>query len=210
MSVSKIKYRNTEVYMLGFAKKLKKLMQLQLSKNRTRTYPSGRTVNAPIDNTGRLSNSFTIGFTKVRLNKMINSGQFALSIFGRPYGDKLNEGGIVKPKVSQIKTWIKKKPVDIEGISGLSKDRRDYVINSIANNIVRRLSGNTGNGIKPTYFINDAIEEAMMQIDSIAEPIEKDIHLNLDKIFDRAGYRKQGDEYVLKRARIAKRTKVNI
>ena len=128
MSVSKIKYRNTEVYMLGFAKKLKKLMQLQLSKNRTRTYASGRTVDAPIDNTGKLSNSFTIGFNKVRLNKMINSGQFALSIFGRPYGDKLNEGGTVRAKVSQIKTWIKKKPVNIEGISGMSKDRRDYVI----------------------------------------------------------------------------------
>ena len=52
-------------------------------------------------------------------------------------------------------------------------------------------------GIRPTNFIDDAIEIAMQKIASIAEPIEKDINLNLDEIFKMAGYTKKGDEYII-------------
>ena len=46
----------------------------------------------------------------------------------------------------------------------------------------------------------------MQKINSIAEPIEKDIHLNIDEIFKRAGYEERGAEYRLTRQRIRRRT----
>jgi hypothetical protein len=48
-----------------------------------------------------------------------------------------------------------------------------------------------------SFSIGSAIEIAMQQINSIAEPIEKDIYLNLDEIFKRAGYTKKGDDYII-------------
>lgn len=196
MSVSKIKYRNTEAYMFGFAKRLKKLMQIEIGRNRTRKYKSGN-VSAPIDSSGNLRQSLQVAFTKVRLNKAINSGQFSLAIKGNSYGEKIDEGGVVKANVKDIVDWIKRKPVKLKDARGRFTKVSDYKIQSIANNIARSISGNTGSGIKPTNFIGDAIEIAMQRINSIAEPVEKDIYLNLDEIFKRAGYTKKGDEYII-------------
>ena len=182
------KFNNTEKYI--------KLMQIEIGRNRTRKYKSGN-VSAPIDSSGKLRQSLQVAFTKVRLNKAINSGQFSLAIKGNSYGEKIDEGGVVKANVKDIVDWIKRKPVKLKDARGRFTKVSDYKIQSIANNIARSISGNTGSGIKPTNFISDAIEIAMQRINSIAEPVEKDIHLNLDEIFKRAGYTKKGDEYII-------------
>jgi len=196
MSVSKLKLRNTEAYMHGFSKRLIKLLKIEIEKNRTRNY-DGRTVSAPIDDTGSLKDSLQLAFTKSRLNKSISGGSFNLSIKGNSYGEKIDEGGLVKAKVSDIIKWIKRKPVKLKDARGMVVKADDYKINKLANNIVRRLNGNTGSGIKATNFIGDAIDMAMQQINAIAEPVQKDIYLNLDEIMIRAGYTKKGDDYII-------------
>lgn len=168
-------------------------MQIEIGRNRTRSYRSGN-VSAPIDSSGDLSRSLSVGFTKTGLNKSINSGSFSLGISGNSYGENIDEGGIVKPKVEDIVKWIKRKPVKLRDSKGRFAKLSDYKIQSIANNIARSISRN---GIKSTNFIGDAIEIAMQQINSIAEPVEKDIYLNLDEIFKRAGFTKKGDNYII-------------
>jgi len=196
MSISRLKLRNTEAYMYGFSKRLIKLLKIEIGRNRTRNY-NGRTVSAPIDDTGSLKDSLQLAFTKSRLNKSVSGGSFNLSIKGNSYGEKLDEGGLVNAKVSDIIKWIKRKPVKITDARGRFVTADDYRINKLANNIVRKWNGNTGSGIKATNFIGDAIEIAMQQINAIADPLEKDIHLNLDEIFKRAGYTKKGDDYII-------------
>lgn len=196
MSVNRLKLRNTEAYMHGFSKRLIKLLKIEIEKNRTRNY-NGRTVSAPIDDTGSLKDSLQLAFTKSRLNKSVSGGSFNLSIKGNSYGEKLDEGGLVNAKVSDIIKWIKRKPVKLTDARGRLVTADDYRINKLANNIVRKLNGNTGNGIKATNFIGDAIDIAMQQIATIADPVEKDIYLNLDEIFKRAGYTKKGDDYII-------------
>ena len=196
MSVNRLKLRNTEAYMYGFSKRLIRLLKIEIGRNRTRNY-NGKTVSAPIDDTGSLKDSLELAFTKSRLNKSISGGSFNLSIKGNSYGEKLDEGGLVNAKVSDIIKWIKRKPVKLTDARGGFVKADDYRINKLANNIVRKLNGNTGSGIKATNFIGDAIDIAMQQIATIADPVEKDIYLNLDEIFKRAGYTKKGDEYII-------------
>tara|TARA_B100000902_G_C27154952_1_gene835660 strand:- start:259 stop:819 length:561 start_codon:yes stop_codon:yes gene_type:complete len=185
MSISRLKLQNTENYMIGFSNRLVKLLKIEIEKNRTRNY-NGRTVSAPIDDTGSLKDSL-----KVQM------GKSKMSIVGNSYGEKLDEGGLVNAKVSDIIKWIKRKPVKITDARGGLVTADDYRINKLANNIVRKLNGNTGSGIKATNFIGDAIDIAMQQIATIADPVEKDIYLNLDEIFKRAGYTKKGDDYII-------------
>ena len=185
MSVSRLKLRNTEAYMHGFSKRLIKLLKIEIGRNRKRNY-NGKIVSAPIDNTGSLRDSL-----KVQI------GKSKMSIVGNSYGEKLDEGGLVNPRVSDIIKWIKRKPVKLKDARGRFVKADDYKINKLANNIVRRLNGSTGSGIKATNFIGDAIDMAMQQINAIAEPVQKDIYLNLDEIMIRAGYTKKGDDYII-------------
>lgn len=196
MSVSRLKLRNTESYMFGFSKRLIKLLKIEIGRNRTRKY-NGKTVSAPIDDTGSLKRSLELAFTKTRLNQSISGGSFSLGIKGNSYGEKLDEGGLVDAQVPKIIEWIKRKPVKLKDARGRLVKADDYKVNKLANNIVRKLNGNTGVGIKPTNFIGDAVDIAMQQINAISEPVEKDIYLNLDEIFKMAGYTKKGDDYII-------------
>lgn len=196
MSVSRLKLRNTENYMVGFSKRLVKLLKIEIGRNRTRSY-NGKTVSAPIDNTGSLRDSLEVHMSKSRMKKFAEGGSFSLGIRGNSYGEKLDEGGLVNAEVSKIIEWIKSKPVKLKDARGRFVKADDYKINRLANNIVRRLNGNTGSGIKATNFIGDAIDMAMQQINAIAEPVQKDIYLNLDEIMIRAGYTKKGDDYII-------------
>lgn len=199
MSVTRLKLRNTENYMVGFSNRLVKLLKIEIGRNRTRNY-NGKTVSAPIDNTGSLKDSLEVHMSKSRMKKFAEGGSFSLGIRGNSYGEKLDEGGLVNAEVSKIIEWIKSKPVKLKDARGrfVTADDAGYRINKLANNIVRRLNGNTGSGIKATNFIGDAIDFAMQQIATIADPVEEDIYLNLDEIMIRAGYTKKGDDYIIK------------
>jgi hypothetical protein len=200
MSVSRLKLRNTENYMVGFSKRLIKLLKIEIGRNRQRRYaptkafPNGRTINEPIDSTGSLANSLKAQMTKVGLNKSISGGSFSLGVTGNSYGEKVDEGTKQVPDVDELVDWIKSKPVRLRDARGKFITRSDAAIRTIAGLIRRKIRTY---GSEPTNFIGDAIEIAMQQINSIAEPIEKDIYLNLDEIFKRAGYTKKGDDYII-------------
>lgn len=186
--------------MFGFSKRLIKLLKIEIGRNRQRSYaptkafPNGRTINKPIDSTGSLANSLKAQMTKVRLNKSISGGSFSLGVTGNSYGEKVDEGTKQVPDVDELVDWIKSKPVRLRDARGKFITRSDAAIRTIAGLIRRKIRTY---GSQPTNFIGDAIEIAMQQINSIADPIEKDIHLNLDEIFKRAGYTKKGDDYII-------------
>lgn len=200
MSVSRLKLRNTEAYMFGFSKRLVKLLKIEIGRNRQRRYPptkafpNGRTINEPIDSTGSLANSLRIQMTKARLNESISGGSFSLGVTGNSYGEKVDEGTKQVPDVDELVDWIKSKPVRLRDARGKFITRSDAAIRTIAGLIRRKIRTY---GSEPTNFIGDAIEIAMQQINAIADPVEKDIYLNLDEIFKRAGYTKKGDNYII-------------
>ena len=186
--------------MVGFSKRLIKLLKIEIGRNRQRRYaptkafPNGRTINEPIDSTGKLKGSLETHMTKSRMKKFAEGGSFSLGIRGNSYGEKVDEGTKQVPDVDELVDWIKSKPVRLRDARGKFITRSDAAIRTIAGLIRRKIRTY---GSEPTNFIGDAIEIAMQQINSIAEPIEKDIHLNLDEIFKRAGYTKKGDDYII-------------
>jgi len=200
MSVSRLKLRNTENYMVGFSKRLIKLLKIEIGRNRqrsyapTKTFPNGRTISKPIENTGSLRDSLEVYMSKSKMKRFAEGGSFSLGIRGNGYGDKVDEGTKQVPDVDELVDWIKSKPVRLRDARGKFITRSDAAIRNIAGLIRRKIRTY---GSEPTNFIGDAIEIAMQQINSIAEPIEKDIYLNLDEIFKRAGYTKKGDDYII-------------
>jgi hypothetical protein len=132
--------------------------------------------------------------TKARLNESISGGSFSLGVTGNSYGEKVDEGTKQVPDVDELVDWIKSKPVRLRDARGKFITRSDAAIRTIAGLIRRKIRTY---GSEPTNFIGDAIEIAMQQINAIADPVEKDIYLNLDEIFKRAGYTKKGDDYII-------------
>ena len=52
--------------------------------------------------------------------------------------------------------------------------------------------------MKPTNFIDDAINKAMEKINTIEKPIVEDVHINHEEILLRLGFVKQGEDFILK------------
>lgn len=200
MSVTRLKLRNTENYMVGFSNRLIKLLKIEIGRNRQRTYaptktfPNGRTINKPIDSTGKLKESLKTHMTKSSMKNFAQGGSFALGIRGNSYGEKVDEGTKQVADVDELVDWIKSKPVRLRDARGKFITRSDAAIRTIAGLIRRKIRTY---GSEPTNFIDDAIGMAMQQIATIADPVEKDIYLNLDEIFKRAGYTKKGDDYII-------------
>ena len=201
MSVSRLKLRNTENYMVGFSNRLIKLLKIEIGRNRQRTYaptktfPNGRTINKPIDSTGSLRKSLETHMTKSSMKNFAQGGSFALGIRGNSYGKDVDEGSdLTAPNVDKIVKWIKAKPVRLRDARGKFINRSAASIRNIAGLIAEKIEDE---GTEPTNFIDDAISMAMQQIATIADPIEEDIYLNLDEIMIRAGYTKKGDDYII-------------
>ena len=206
MSVSRLKLRNTEAYMLGLSKRLITLLKIEIGRNRTRTYTGAygtRTIKKPIDFTGDLRKSLRIAFSKSKLDKSISGGSFHIGIEGNSYATKLDEGGKVKAKISSLTRWLEKKSKLRDLETGKLIKQTPASLKYVAGKIKKKLSSQ---GMKPTNFIDDAIEITMQKINSITQPVEKDIHLNIDEIFKRAGYEERNGEYRLKRSRIQVKT----
>jgi len=184
------KFKNTDAYMKSFSKRLVELLRIELERNRRRNSSRGQ-YSGKINDTGELAKSLK------SIYKKTDSG-FSYDIQGMEYGKAVDEGrkSGKPPSTTTLMLWIKGKPVRLKDVSGKfakTKDRQ-YRIKQLAfaiQNKIRR------EGIRPTNFIDDAIEIAMQKIASIADPIVKDVNLNLDEIFKMAGYIKKGDDYII-------------
>jgi len=184
------KFKNTDTYMKSFSNRLVDLLRIELERNRTRSSSRGN-YSGKINDTGELASKLK------SIYKKTESG-FSYNIQGLKYGQAVDGGRKSGRPPSTVKliSWIKSKPIRLKDATGKFAKTKDkqYRIKKLAfaiQNKIRR------EGIRPTNFIDDAIEIAMQKVASIAEPIEKDVNLNLDEIFKMAGYTKKGDDYII-------------
>lgn len=192
------KLKNTEDFLTNYAKKLIRLAQLSLAEPRTRNYNSrkfgNRTISAPINTQSKdLSNS-------LRLQKKIVRGGdfFQFNINGLAYGEKVDEGtpSGTRPRVDDIVSWIDQKPVTL---LDASQNRLSNVTDKgkrrIASLIAQRINTE---GIKPTNFLTDLINEQLDSVLKITPEIIKDINMDIDGFMKKLGFDKQGNTFKLK------------
>jgi len=181
------KFNNTNAWLSNFSNRVVKLLKIELGRNRTRKYKSG-SVNSPINSSGSLSKSLDVISSK-------SNNAFGYPIKGNSYGEGVDEGVKVAPPVGELIEWIRSKPVKLKDRSGSFVKLTDMKIAQVAKNIQKSIGKI---GTQPTNFIDDAIEKAMSRINSIEEPAYKDMEMNLDEIMIKAGYTKEGDNYIIK------------
>jgi len=60
-----IKLKNTEAFLKAYMERLETLTKIEIGRNRTRTYPSGRTYNSPLESSGSLRESIQVQKTNI-------------------------------------------------------------------------------------------------------------------------------------------------
>ncbi len=189
------KFKNTKAYIRNYTDKLISLLRQEIKRARTRTYRSGSSnysSNYPIDDTGSLAESIK----RLRV-KNINKG-FSYGIEANSYAIPLNEkkGKRKLPPVDSIISWIQRKRITLTD-NGKPVSIQDIVkVKSIAYLISKSISVNN---VKPTGFINSAIQKSISELNTLGAAVGKDVSLNLDDILVKAGYVKKGENYIIKK-----------
>ena len=189
--------KNTELFLIGYANRLIRLAKLEIEKPRQRTYNSikfgSRTLNEPLDSSGKLKESFVLDKKTVRKNNF-----FELNVKGNAYGEKVDEGtkAGTSPSVPQIISWINNKPVTLldsnqNKLSNITEKGKNRIANQIAQKIKRE-------GIKPTNFLTNLVNEQFEKLAGIENIVLKDINLDIDEFMKSIGYIKQGQTFKLK------------
>ena len=182
------KFKNTKAYLDNYSKELVKLLKIEVGRNRTRTYASG-TYNSPIDASKSLKGSIEA------MAKETSKG-FQFNIMANDYAINVDEGrGQGKyPPVEDIIQWIQDKRIRIRDVKGRFKTASEYEVRKLAHNISRKVARE---GIKPTNFITDAINQSMDKLNKLGAAVSEDVSLNLDDILVKAGYVKKGENYII-------------
>ena len=184
------KFKNTKSYLDNYSKELVKLLKIEIGRNRTRSYKSGRSYNSPIDNTGSLRESIE------SLAKESANG-FGFNIMANEYVLAVDKGSKQKsPPIENIIDWIRSKPVRIRDSKGRFVQATDYRVRGLAFVIARKIGRD---GIEATGFIQDAINQSMDKLNKIGAAVAEDVSLNLDDILVKAGYVKKGENYIIKK-----------
>ncbi len=189
--------KNTELFLIGYANRLIRLAKLEIEKPRQRTYNSikfgSRTLNEPLDSSGKLKDSFKLE------KKVVRKGDFfQFNVKGNAYGEKVDEGTKegTSPSVPELVAWIDKKPVNLQdtkgnNLSNISPKGKNRIANQIAQKIKRE-------GIRPTNFLTDLVNKEINNIMGVAPEITKDISNNIDDFMKMLGYYKSGNTFKLK------------
>ena len=99
------------------------------------------------------------------------------------------------PNIDNIIDWIRAKPVRVRDIeTGRFLRATDYEVRKLAHNISRKVARE---GIQPTNFITDAINQSMDKLNKLGAAVSEDVSLNLDDILVKAGYVKKGENYII-------------
>ena len=190
------KFKNTKAYLDNYSKELVKLLKIEIGRNRTRSYSSGRSYNSPIDNTGSLRESIE-SLAKESANGFgfnIMANECGLAV---DKGTKQGQPPVYKPttNIQDLMQWIRSKPVRIRDSKGRFVQATDYRVRGLAFVIARKIGRD---GIEATGFIQDAINQSMEKLNKLGEVVSQDVSLNLDDILIKSGYIKKGDNYILK------------
>tara|TARA_R100001460_G_scaffold41322_1_gene76881 strand:- start:291 stop:872 length:582 start_codon:yes stop_codon:yes gene_type:complete len=184
------RFKNTEVYLSNYTKKMIVLARQEMLNPQKRTYRSklfgNRTINSPLNSSGSLRNS-------LRLNKVIkntvNEKGFkatqSFRVMGNAYGEILDEGGDPsKVNVSEqaLENWITTKPVTLEKIKDKTK---------AAQYMKRKIDRY---GIQGTGFLQKIVDKQFNSVLGVIPSLVKDIELNLEDMFVALGWDKQGQD----------------
>jgi hypothetical protein len=184
------RFKNTRMYMDSYSKELVKLLKIEIGRNRSRLDKKGRPYSNPIDYTGKLRESLEI-------TSRVKEGLINFNIKALSYAQKVDEGlpQSKQPRLEPIIEWIRKKPVRLRDTSGQFVKLTDSKVRGIAYAISRSQTSPR----EPVGFIDEAIDKSMDKLNKLGNAVSKDVELNLDDIFEKAGYIKKGDSYELKK-----------
>jgi hypothetical protein len=129
--------------------------------------------------------------------KLLKGGSFfQFNIDGNAYGEKVDEGTKkgTSPSVSELVSWINAKPVKLTDAKGNNLKDTAETKNRIANQIAQKINRE---GIKPTNFLTDLINQQLNNILGVAPEIIKDINMDVDGFMQKLGYIKSGNTFKL-------------
>ncbi len=183
-----LKLKNTEKYLKQYTKNLLDHSIVEISrKDRTRAYKSG-IITGSINATGSLQESLKFYYSKKKNT---------FNIIGNSYGESVDEGTTSSnPPVRKLINWLVSKNKTLKDTKNNTVDISDFKkVRRIAFAIQKSLKFR---GIQQTGFITKIIKENFIKLNTIYNPVIKDVVLDLDNILLQAGYKKTGKEtYVI-------------
>jgi len=186
-----IKLKNTEAFLKAYMERLETLAKIEIGRNRQRTYPSGRTVNSPLNSSGSLRDSIE------SKKQEVSNALMAFGLMGNDYALDINSGTPKSKAPSQTKlvNWIKAKPVQL-------RDKKGKIIKKTENSI-KEVAGRMQfsqkiHGIAPVPFLEEAAKDSMKHLNGIGLEIAYDIADNVEQFLINIGYEEVNGEFKLK------------
>ena len=185
-----IKLKNTEAFLKAYMERLETLTKIEIGRNRTRTYPSGRTYNSPLESSGSLRDSIKVQKTN------IESALLAYGIEGNDYALDINKGTPKSqaPSKAELISWIKAKPVTLRSKKGKILKRTEGAISSIAK-IMQ--DSQKIHGIAPVPFLTQAVQDSMKHLDGMGVAIVHDIADSVEQFLTNIGYKEVNGKFEL-------------
>ena len=181
-----IRFKNTEEYIKSFAES--KLVQYFLESYET-VRSRGHGGSSQVRSSGAGGESLNV--------KVENKG-LDINLYGNSYLEAVDEGTEpFSPPPEAIINWLQTKPVTLRDFkTGRELDRTPANLRSVAYKIGEAISLR---GIAPANYIKEVVERGFDEIlNGISEPLNEDVETKMDMILTKAGYVRQGDNWVLK------------
>jgi hypothetical protein len=185
-----IKLKNTEAFLKAYMERLETLTKIEIGRNRTRTYPSGRTYNSPLESSGSLRESIQVQKTN------IENALLAYGIEGNDYALDINKGTPKSKAPSRAKliSWIKAKPVRLTNKKGKILKRTEESIKAAAKRIQ---DSQKIHGIAPVPFLTQAVQDSMKHLDGMGVAIVHDIADSVEQFLINIGYKEVNGKFEL-------------
>jgi len=185
-----IKLKNTEAFLKAYMERLETLTKIEIGRNRTRTYPSGRTYNSPLESSGSLRESIKVQKTN------IENALLAYGLEGNDYALDINKGTPKSKAPSRAKliSWIKAKPVRLTNKKGKIIKKTEESIKAVAK---RMQDSHKINGIAPVPFLTQAVQDSMKHLDGMGVEIVHDIADSVEQFLTNIGYKEVNGKFEL-------------
>lgn len=185
-----IKLKNTEAFLKAYMERLETLTKIEIGRNRTRTYPSGRTYNSPLESSGSLRDSIKVQKTN------IENALLAYGIEGNDYALDINKGTPKSqaPSKAELISWIKAKPVRLINKKGKILKRTEESIKAAAKRIQ---DSQKIHGIAPVPFLTQAVQDSMKHLDGMGVAIVHDIADSVEQFLTNIGYKEVNGKFEL-------------
>ena len=189
-SLTDIKLKNTEAFLKAYMERLETLTKIEIGRNRTRTYPSGRTYNSPLESSGSLRESIKVQKTN------IENALLAYGLEGNDYALDINKGTPKSKAPSRAKliSWIKAKPVRLTNKKGKILKKTEESIKAVAK---RMQDSHKINGIAPVPFLTQAVQDSMKHLDGMGVEIVHDIADSVEQFLTNIGYKEVNGKFEL-------------